>query len=378
MRSITTDQGTEIDLVDAPFVLQGSRPNESISELIARMAPASGADEQGSLVRSYMYPIALQIPGHLHMMYDALEGAVKKLPAYADFITHLRALQSFMSNGDLRRRFQVVCMRGLAAAKMFDHYSVVHIDWRWEFLSLALDRLLPVMPLLRAHFDLEKMAASGDKNTLSAGVLSDASKALKVPNFVEFAEMIRVKGKALQHRAHWLEGCWCHEHIWKARGRRHNAKRRRLIAETGHTACPWKGARGAEFAVNGLEVLVRAVQEATSQELQESLSHMEPGARGEIVALQARSENPPNMFLHRLGPPTTHKCKYLGCSSGRLLSAGTRLPALCVASTESMFVVCCCAALARPLRRPSLACAARRNWCSGWRSSSPRSCASGA
>ena len=41
-------------------------------------------------------------------------------------------------------------------AGKFKHYSTVHIDWRWEMLSIALDVLIPLIGILVAKLSLEK------------------------------------------------------------------------------------------------------------------------------------------------------------------------------------------------------------------------------
>ena len=90
IRGFTSDQGTERKLPEVP---------------VAILSACRDAYEPSDPM-SYMYPRCLAMPGHLHILFNALEEAVKSLSISAKFLERLRSLQSFLSNRQLRQRFQ--------------------------------------------------------------------------------------------------------------------------------------------------------------------------------------------------------------------------------------------------------------------------------
>ena len=146
---------------------------------------------------SFMYPRCLTLPGHLHILYNALEEGVKDMPIYKDYIDLLRIFQNMLSQRPLREKFQESCIKGKACYSLFNSYQTVHIDWRWEFLSKALDHLIPLIVYLRAHFDPQKMLA-GDTGMLKCALIKQVHDALQRPCFDEMSEMLRVAGKPLR------------------------------------------------------------------------------------------------------------------------------------------------------------------------------------
>ena len=90
-----------------------------------------------------LYPNCLYMPEHLHIIYNALQNGVEKIPQNKKWIKRLKALERFLSDKSLRRLFMAQCFKDSEDEQLFTHYSSVEIDWRWEALEKALDRLLP-------------------------------------------------------------------------------------------------------------------------------------------------------------------------------------------------------------------------------------------
>ena len=109
----------------------------------------------------FMYPLCLMLPGMLHVLYNALQEAILSIPSSSEFLEHLRIIESFFCNKELRSAFQHQCFRSYEERKLSDAYSTVHIDWKWEFLSRALDKLVPLLSLVALRFTIESMTASG-------------------------------------------------------------------------------------------------------------------------------------------------------------------------------------------------------------------------
>ena len=192
VKNILTDQGTEKAVADSGFCLPGFPHHDP------------GTPE------SWAYPECLYIAGHLHIIFNALEEAIKQMDGYHDYITHLNYIETLLSDKMLRRKFQSILP--LPLRDLFKAYSTVHIDWRWEMLSKALVVLIPLLSILQQHFDVEKMKATDNKGRrVSTEKIANCAKALRVPFIAEFSEMIRCVGHILEEFAHKLEGCLCHK-----------------------------------------------------------------------------------------------------------------------------------------------------------------------
>ncbi len=147
---ITTDQGIERGIAE-----------------VDNMERAVGEQTMG-----YLYPNALWMPEHLHIFFNALEHAVGKLEVYKHWINRLRQVEHFLSDGSLRRLFIHLFMRDEPG--LLKHYSTVHIDWRWEMLSKALDKLIPIFNILRDRFNLQTFLRSADGGKVDANVAREA------------------------------------------------------------------------------------------------------------------------------------------------------------------------------------------------------------
>jgi hypothetical protein len=235
---------------------------------------------------SFMYPNNLHTPGHLHIIYNSLESAVKGLPLATAFMDCLLILQAFLSSTQLRRKFQVSCLGfGHIAFSKFEHYAVVHIDWRWEFLSKALDKLVPLLEVLRSSFDFAKMSL-GESGLLSMALVKNLKAVLAKPHLEEFGEMLRVVGAILERYAHKLEGCWCHEAIWTS-GASFKRKAEQLYAATGYRKCVWKGRMGPWFVAEGLQQLLADIALSSSELLQGFFARLDASSRGILLGAQS-------------------------------------------------------------------------------------------
>ena len=199
VRGYTSDQGVEKDC----------------GEGTVKVIPMFHDFESNSR-QSFMFPQCLVVPGHLHILYNALREAIEKLPIAKEFLANLAVVQDFLSDKELRLKFVAECLRESSDAALFKHYHVVHIDWRWEFLSKALDKLVPLFIPLRDRFDLARVS-SGDAGPVRLGLLRQVDVVLRKKFFVEFCEMIRISGKAVETTAHKLEGCHCHASVWTSK-----------------------------------------------------------------------------------------------------------------------------------------------------------------
>ena len=78
-----------------------------------------------------MYPRDMHVPGHLHILYNALESAATQFPLPVKFRESLRVTQTFLSDTGLRGQGRASCLAGTEAYGKCASYSTAHIDWRW-------------------------------------------------------------------------------------------------------------------------------------------------------------------------------------------------------------------------------------------------------
>ena len=269
VRGAVADQGTEKGIVDEPLAI--------LTGMAVTHAPKD--------VQSFLFPKALGIHGHLHILYNALEEAVMSLESAHIFMEQLRSLERFLSNRELRAKFQASCLAEADCKSRFNHYPTVHVEWRWEFLSKALDDLGPLFPLMQQHFDLAKILQS-DAGVLHRNDVDEVNKVLQSETFLAYAEMLRVHGKAVEHSAKGLETCWCHSDIDSAPLTR-KRKLQALKTRAGLEKCCWKGKRGPWWVACGLDDMLRTIMHCNSDRLQDLLSRVPGNKRADIVEEQA-------------------------------------------------------------------------------------------
>lgn len=217
----TSDQGTEYKLADVCFA-------EAINkDLLVKCANDIRSNQaflqppDGSPQKHWLFPYCLPMVGHLHLVSNALETAVTNTRIWKiHFKAGLQALLGFLNSRGLRQRLQITCVpRDQWFA--FDSFGKQLLDWRWESLGQTLDQLMPLMPLLQTHFDLSKMR-SGTHDAFSdidTTVLQTVSKFLKLSWLPAMLEMLRCVSVTTNQFIGFLEGCPCHDDIWKMPGK---------------------------------------------------------------------------------------------------------------------------------------------------------------
>ena len=118
LRGGLSDQGTEKSMGDGSL------------RVLSRYADVQYPDSD----ELFLYPNLVQVPGHMHILNNALKEALESLPVTVNYLQHLRAIHKFLSDKSLRRAFQAKCVADAAVRPLFDAYSTVHIDWNASFL----------------------------------------------------------------------------------------------------------------------------------------------------------------------------------------------------------------------------------------------------
>ena len=264
---ILSDMGTEKGVAD-----------------VSTMEPIMGAGENTYKIGYGMqYPNALYMPEHLHIIYNCLQNSVEKMPENKSWIKKLRSVERFLADKSLRRLF--IAKTQDARTQLFQSYSRVDVDWRWETLQKALDQLIPLWEPLMELYDPKKLMSGADGKS-EAGLLHDVDAALKTPMFLEISELVRALGTELERFAHTLEGCTCHADVWTARGS-HRRKASVMEERTGFKHCYMKGRQAVWLQTGGLKSLLDGLQRTTSDLLQKKLLAMDAAQRGSLVRVMS-------------------------------------------------------------------------------------------
>lgn len=283
----TSDQGTEYKLSDVAFAREPNRDTllqaaQSIYNFETFLQVGSGPQTH------YLFPWALSMVGHLHLISNGLEAAVTKLRLWKGHMKHgLSALLTFLNSKPMRQRFQATCLPKSEWGYL-QSFNKQLLDWRWESLGDLLEQLLPVLPILKKRWDLQKLR-TGHHDSLSeidAAVLGVCTKFLELDWLCAFMEMMRVVSVHTNDFMGWLEGCRCHSHIWTMKNKSWQAKHQLFVEETGLNACPCKGCRGSEMAAFASEQWLDSICCTSSDELTRLLNGCSNDKLIGILAIQ--------------------------------------------------------------------------------------------
>ena len=283
----TSDQGTERKLADAALATEASF--QALINLCDRINAGHEQLVDASAQSHYLFPNCLFMPGHLHLLFNALEEAVKSSSIWGSrFETCLRSLVAVLKNKGLRTRMEAMCFKDATDVHrhMFRNFRKQHLDWRWESLGELLDELVPLLPVLVKYWGKEKMVHGldecpwvGDIEVLN---VNNADEILKKPYLETILELLRVSCHHVNTWASWLEGCQCHEHIWTD-GATRNSQLKRLWNECSLRKCMRKGCRGPEMATFALDMWLERLRTANSDKLTLLLLQLPEGPRGWLV-----------------------------------------------------------------------------------------------
>lgn len=242
----------------------------------------------------FLFPFVVGQPGHLHIVYNALQHAVESLASWTKTEAALRDLTAFLGHKGLRRRFARLCCPAPLRRK-FCEWSTKHIDWKWEFLSGVLDALSWRFAVLLDNYDFATL------NVNETGQKMDSALLKRIGNLVPQKkvllarfEALRIIAKSIDRCAHWLEGCPCHEkglvESGGYRARKRSVQSALTQAGQAGSTCPWAGRRSCEMVLGQVDVFLSWVRGAWSEKLNKTLHELEAAPRslvlGELDALK--------------------------------------------------------------------------------------------
>jgi hypothetical protein len=266
VRGIVSDQGVERNISLGTTMLPTQGPTDSLA-----------------------YPLATWWPEHLHIIYNCLQRVCSNLPFYNTYLRSLRTLETFLNDKGLRDLFRVTCLGG-ADSDMFKSHQRVHIDWRWEFLSISLESLLPRISIMAKYFDYNRLAKTRE-GSVDCQVLKDVRDALG-DLFEQKSHLLLCYGKMLEFHAHALEGCRCHASIWTTK-KSHAQKIKMLKLQSGHSHCVWKNRNASWFQCVGFPAMLQDIDHGHrfSSQFQTCLNKVSTQSRALLLAADVQMKH---------------------------------------------------------------------------------------
>ena len=272
-----SDQGTERHLFSYPFCERRTLHGLAKGLLDGNTSLADVAEVP-------CFYNALGCPGALHIVFNALEDALKMCEDWKPFETELRAVSKVFGHKSYVELVIQYCV-GLTPADEAHLRSlqVQLLDWRWESIEFIAKFWLRAISILRDKWSDE--SSLGHTEVDLAKAIGSALRSEQ--NEVMTLWTCSLSG-ALGECARWLEGCFCHEKSIAFRG-----KRKRLSAEKMGQHCPWKGRRLCSLAWQGGGCFVSRLEGSEgelaggSQEFQQRMLTCSPELSARMVEMNS-------------------------------------------------------------------------------------------
>lgn len=276
---IHTDQGgVERNIADAPNF-------KSMAEVEALVAEHSG----GGVFRPrqpdlYMFPRAMKATGPLHICWNAAESAVKARADWPELEALISAALGFLHKRGHRERFVQYCLTRPEHKAMFRHWSRKGVDWKWEYMSAALEDLSSVIVILLDNFDSQFFAGGrgqqvdddDDEIKRSAQYVQTLQRCKpKVSKYAADIEGLKVFLQGVAVNTHWFGGCDCHDWIWK-RSLSKQAQARMFQTSVGgkYDRCWRRGRRASALARGHVRTMHRQIRKRWSPVLEKCMAKL--------------------------------------------------------------------------------------------------------
>lgn len=283
----TSDMGVEMHVADGPCILLQdlSTFEDLVKQTQSRKIDCN--DSHGG--DAFLFPNAIFVGDLLHQLFGFLEDVVQNLPVWKTLERVLKDVSHFLSDRELRTRFQATCFGHGASAMekgLFHEWSGGHISWRWQHLEKFVEKLVVVWPVLQRRFKLERLAGdSEDLSKIHAQVLKSVAEAVRDPTVLPICYILLSVFKELGRMAVWCEGCSCHEYLLAQGNGTHWVKLARYRKAA--ASCVWRGRRGCELAAGHLAGFMARLRRCTIQEAEEAMARADPESRAMYTELGA-------------------------------------------------------------------------------------------
>jgi hypothetical protein len=223
VRQCLSDMGVEFGIADYPDIVDDYLQSRDI-------LPNA---------RDFLYPLAMQVPGLLHITDWALRQTVEQLGFWVMWQAQAKAICQFTHGRNHREHLMGVIKTYVKdgvvignCEKALSTSTGRFATWRWKTLQGAVEDLLRVQEAMTIVLTLV------ESGTADLGI-RDAPKAAKIqqavldPDFWKQCRAILFVVKPLMHFSGWCQGCDCHE---------------AELLEHKAIDCPFKGCRARNLA----------------------------------------------------------------------------------------------------------------------------------
>ena len=167
--------------------------------------------------REILYPLAMQVPGVLHIVDWIIHRTIEQLPFYPvwqkDAKDVLQTLHSEKLRDFMRSKIQTLDMDAQQISSLSRSLSTAtgkFAQWRWRTLWNAANDLLRIEDALKVFMD----GVSNPSKSLAIRKKQKAEDIKRIAEDTAFwhqTKAIRTILEPLMHFTSWIQGCDCHE-----------------------------------------------------------------------------------------------------------------------------------------------------------------------
>jgi len=208
-RQVLSDMGTELGMANF-----GSVVPEVMGSL--RQWPGSGHPWEVSLQPGHLFPLAMQVPGTLHIVDWIIRETVQAFPWWAEWQADCKRIVQFCHGQAHRERLEAIVLAEAPEAQRPLWVTALSVatgrfaEWRWKTLAQA------VKDMARLENPLRWLAAHVPRWDIEVGGRDVSSlQHLQVlcgrPLTWDRSRALAVILEPLMAFMSWLQGCDCHE-----------------------------------------------------------------------------------------------------------------------------------------------------------------------
>lgn len=359
----TSDQGTESHLADVAGAVSDACDMQEWTLLMQHLREGMAVPSVGAASSAFLFPQALAMADHCHMIFGALEESTGRCSAWATLEGELKALSAFLREANLKMRYCALCVPNPLDRAILTGRVGKIVGWKWEYLHRFLAQLSPLLPVLEKTFVLDKVLGlvkppdSANISEVTTVVVKKVGAALVRPGFRLQVEMLRSIAEVMDRIGTWTEGCACHQE-WLGIGESSPRQRVRDFQRMS-ASCPWKGCRGVEMSMGYLGRMIDLIEGARSDTVSELLAGADEADRAAALLFEASlKDNLTQTLSSKLGFWSKLPYRFLACfghSAGVCdLALSAQAAATCIEEYESAMLCGMETRLAPPLSLASV------------------------
>ena len=247
VRGVLTDQGTERLICKHPLDT-ADNVKRAMRSLDPDFVVAGSAAARNAARGIPFFPVSLELPGALHVIFNTLEACVKHVDEFAKFHKQMSAICHYLTDMSYQEIIAAKMLQGCPAyLQILADFRDNLLDFRWDSRRLVLDQWRPLRKVLLEKWRPEEIDTDAAEKITE--ILQDEFHGWMACWAQSFAA-------SATHIAHWFEGCYCHEELLTAEASAMQ-RRKAMRKETGSPTCVWKGRRLAQLAAGHLDTLLR-------------------------------------------------------------------------------------------------------------------------